>query len=181
MYNNWRIQLERSSGHSYILTCCKVRKHEKDKRCPWIWELGETLLTKILYAKNAKDSLETQWHCFFRITFSDSDVPQIVWNRNPLMSYVRKLWKISVQVGWYFQTSIYCISFCFGRSCYWRMIKTNHPIGLLSLVSQAVMVGQSKVIGFLLTTMSMCWRTSFARLSVFAIKFGPWLSLLLSK
>ena len=28
MYN-WRIQLERSSGHSYILTCCKVRKHEK--------------------------------------------------------------------------------------------------------------------------------------------------------
>jgi hypothetical protein len=75
MYNNWRIQLERSSGHSYILTCCKVRNHEKvsmDLRA------GGTLLTKILYAKNAKDSLEKQWLCFFTITFSDSDVPQIV-------------------------------------------------------------------------------------------------------
>jgi hypothetical protein len=39
---------------------------------------GGTLLTKILYAKNAKDSLEKQWLCFFTITFSDSDVPQIV-------------------------------------------------------------------------------------------------------
>ena len=178
MYN-WRIQLERSSGHSYILTCCKVRKHEKvsmDLRAGGNPAYKDTVCQECQRFPWKTMALFLHDHLqWFRRT-SNCLKPQsldVLWAKT--LEHIRLSWMIFPDFY-----LLYVLLLC-------KVMllkddqKINHPIGLLSLVSQAVMVGQSKVIGFLLTTVSMCWRTSFARLSVFAIKFGPWLSLLLSK
>ena len=182
MYNNWRIQLERSTVATVIYW--SVAKWENMKRCHKV-----SMDLRAGGNPAYKDTVCQECQRFPWKTMALFLHDHLQWFRRTSNCLKPQSLDVlcantleNIRLSWMIFPDFYLLYVLL--LCKVMLLKDdqkiNHPIGLLSLVSQAVMVGQSKVIGFLLTTVSMCWRTSFARLSVFAIKFGPWLSLLVA-